>query len=59
MSNEDSTIVTILTFKDGTGNADLDTQIDENATELFERKVKYNTLEKVEAALQEGIYGTA
>jgi hypothetical protein len=56
MDKQDSTIVTILTFKDGTGNADLDSQIDENAIELFERQDKYNTLEKVEAALQEGIY---
>jgi hypothetical protein len=57
MDKQDSAIVKILTFKDGTGNADLDTQIDETATELFERQDKYNTLEKVEAALQEGIYG--
>ena len=57
MSKEDSTIIQILTFKDGTGNADLDSQIDENAIELFERQDKYNTLEKVETALQEGIYG--
>ena len=57
MDKQDSTIVTILTFKDGTGNADLDSQMDENAIELFERQNKLNTLEKVEAALQEGIYG--
>lgn len=57
MDKQDSTIVTILTFKDGTGNADLDSQMDENAIELFERQNKFNTLEKVEAALQEGIYG--
>ena len=56
MSNEDSTIVQIITFEDGTGNADLDSQIDENATELFERESKYITLEEIEAALQ-GIYG--
>lgn len=57
MSNEDSTIVKILTFKDETGIHNLDTQLDETATLLFERKEKYNTLEKIEAALQEGIYG--
>lgn len=57
MDRQDSTIIAILTFKDGTGNADLDSQIDETAIELFERQNKYNTLEKAEAALQEGIYG--
>lgn len=30
---------------------------DEDATKLFERQDKYNTLEKIEAALQKGIYG--
>ena len=59
MSNEDSTILTILNFKDGTGNADLDTQVDENAIELFERTPRFSTLEEIEAALQEGIYGNA
>lgn len=57
MSNEDSTIVQILTFKDETGNANLDTQLDETATLLFERNPKFNSLEEVEAALQAGIYG--
>jgi len=56
-SNENSTILAILEYEDTTGNADLDTQLDENATKLFERKVKYNTLEKIEDALQKGIYG--
>jgi hypothetical protein len=55
MSNEDSTILKILTFEDGSGNADLDTQLDETATLLFERKQKFNTLEQIEDALQ-GIY---
>lgn len=55
MNNEDSTIVKILTFADETGNQNLDTQLDETATLLFERKPKFNTLEEVEAALQ-GIY---
>ena len=55
MSNEDSTIVKILTFKDETGIHNLDTQLDETATLLFERKEKYNTLEKIEAALQEDV----
>ena len=57
MDKQDSTIVATLTFEDGTGNADLDTQLDENATELFERKGRFVTLEQVEAALQKGIYG--
>lgn len=57
MSKEDSTILTILKFEDKTGNADLDTQLDENATELFERKPRFSTIEEIEAALQEGIYG--
>lgn len=35
----------------------LNSQLDETATLLYERKVRYNTLEKIEAALQEGIYG--
>lgn len=30
----------------------------ENAAELFERVRKFRTLEEVEAALQEGIYGS-
>lgn len=30
----------------------------ENPTELFERVRKFRTLEEVEAALQEGIYGS-
>lgn len=57
MDEQDSTIVKILTFEDSTGNADLDTQLDENATVLFERKARFSTLEEIEAALQEGIYG--
>ena len=36
---------------------DLDTQLDPTATELFERTPKFKTLEEIEAALQEGIYG--
>ncbi len=59
MSNENSTILAILAFDDKTGNADLDTQLDENAIELFERKTRFSTLEEIEAALQEGIYGNA
>jgi len=55
MSNEDSAIVKILTFKDGSGNGELDTQLDETATLLFERSPKFITLEEIEAALQ-GIY---
>ena len=57
MSNEKSTILAILEYEDTTGNADLDTQINETATLLFERKSRFNTLEEVEAALQKGIYG--
>lgn len=57
MSNEDSTIMTILTIEDTTGNADLDTQIDESATELFERRERFTTLEENLEALQKGIYG--
>jgi len=56
MSNENSTILKILEFEDGSGNADLDTQLDETATLLFERRQKFNSLEEVEAALQAGIY---
>ena len=56
MDGQDSTIVKILTFEDGTGNADLDTQIDENATELFERKERFPTLESIIESLQKGIY---
>jgi len=40
-----------------TGNSDLDSQLDQTATLLFERKERFNTLEKIEAALQDGIYG--
>ena len=57
MSNENSTILAILEYEDTTGNVDLDSQIDENATELFERKGKYTTLEENLEALQKGIYG--
>ncbi len=57
MDKQDSTIVAILTFEDGTGNADLDSQIDENATELFELTPKYTTRESCLEALQKGIYG--
>jgi hypothetical protein len=57
MSNEDSTILAILEFEDTTGNVDLDTQVNETATELFERKGKYTTLEENLEALQKGIYG--
>lgn len=57
MSNENSTILKILSFEDGSGNTDLDTQLDETATLLLERTPRYNTLEKIEAALQAGIYG--
>ncbi|MHA1289359.1 MAG: hypothetical protein ACTSPB_18380 [Candidatus Thorarchaeota archaeon] len=56
MSNEDSTILKILTFEDGSGNGDLDTQLDETATLLFERKQRFNSLEEVVASLQAGIY---
>ena len=37
--------------------SDLDTQLDPTATELFEREPKFSTLEEIQAALQEGIYG--
>ena len=57
MSNENSTILAILEYEDTTGNADLDTQIDDNATELFERKERFTTLEETLEALQKGIYG--
>ena len=57
MSNENSTILAILEYEDPTGNADLDTQLDENATELFERKSRFNSLEEILEALQKGIYG--
>jgi len=39
-------------------NNELDSQLDETATLLFERSAKFNTLEEIEAALQEGIYGS-
>lgn len=57
MNTEDSTIVKILEFEDTTGNADLDTQLDETATELFERRQRFATLEELTEALQKGIYG--
>jgi hypothetical protein len=57
MSNEDSTILAILEYEDTTGNADLDTQLDENATVLFERKTRFPTLESILESLQKGIYG--
>ena len=57
MSNEDSTILKILTFEDTTGHGDLDTQLDETATLLFERTTRFHSLEEVETALQKGIYG--
>ena len=57
MSNEDSTILKILTFEDTTGNAELDTQLDETATLLFERSERFTSLEQIEESLQEGIYG--
>ena len=56
MTNEDSTILKILEYKDDTGIHNLDTQLDETATLLFERKQKFNSLEEIEAALQVGIY---
>lgn len=56
MSNEDSTILKILEFKDETGIHNLDTQLDETATLLFERRQKFNSLEEIQEALQEGIY---
>jgi hypothetical protein len=40
-----------------TGNSDLDSQLDQTATLLYERAPKFNTLEEVEDAMQEGIYG--
>jgi len=55
MSNEDSTILKILSFEDGSGNTELDTQLDETATLLFERRARFISLEEIEAALQ-GIY---
>ena len=33
-------------------------QEQENPTELFERVRKFRTLEEIEAALQEGVYGS-
>lgn len=56
MSNEDSVILKILTFEDGTGNKTLDTQLDDTATLLFERVGKSRELSDLEKALQEGIY---
>lgn len=57
MDKDDSMIVKIITFEAGTDNANLDTQLDENATELFDRCTRFATLEENLTALQEGIYG--
>lgn len=56
MSNEDSTILAILEYEDTTGNDDLDTQLDETATLMFERKERFPTLESIIESLQKGIY---
>lgn len=56
MSNENSAILQILTFEDGSDNHDLDTQLDETATLLFERKERFTSLEQIIDSLQAGIY---
>ncbi len=57
MSEHDSAIMTILTFEDKTGNRDLDSQLDQTATLMFDRVTKPVSIEEITAELQKGIYG--